>query len=302
VGYLLAGLAALVSGVAVFVNSLGVRTFADPVLYTALKDGVTGLILLLPLGFSLRRRAEYRHISGRTWGWLIALALTGGSLPFALFFSGLRMTTAATGALINHFQFILVAVLAVIFLRERIRPAMWAGFGVLLIATVIGTNVNALRWNQGALLILASTLLFAVDFVIAKHLLRGLSTLVVMTARMSLGTAMLFVYVALRGGLGRIGHLSPTQWEFVVVTGLILLVFTITTFTAIRNTSVSVVLSIGTAAPIVTTLLQLAFSHQLRLGWTDLGGLLLLLLAVGAILVLGIRQERMTSRLEQISA
>jgi len=62
---------------------------------------------------------------------MIALALTGGSLPFALFYSGLQLTTPATGALVNHFQFVLVALFAVAFLKERIRPTMWAGFAVL---------------------------------------------------------------------------------------------------------------------------------------------------------------------------
>ena len=116
-GYLLAVLAAAVSGISVYVNSLGVSTFSDPVLYTALKDGVVGAVLLLPLVAVAAWRAEYARLDRRTWFWLIALALTGGSVPFALFFSGLKLTTAATGALLNHFQFVLVAIFAVVFLR-----------------------------------------------------------------------------------------------------------------------------------------------------------------------------------------
>ncbi|HAP88680.1 MAG TPA: hypothetical protein DCR15_02340 [Arthrobacter bacterium] len=194
--------------------------------------------------------AEYRRLNRRTWAWMVALALTGGSVPFALFFTGLKMTTAATGSLVNHFQFVLVAVFAVVFLKEAIRPAMWAGLAVLLLGTLFGTNLHALRWNQGAWLILASTVLFAIDFVIAKHLLRGLATLTVMTARMTIGTAMLFVFVIASGHLGQTAHLGLIQWRFVVITGLILLAFTVTTFTAIRHASVSAVLAIGAAAPI----------------------------------------------------
>ena len=132
-GYLIAALAAAISGVSVYVNSLGVRSFADPVLYTALKNGLVGLVLLAPLACSPARRAEYRRLDRRTWAWMIALALTGGSVPFALFYSGLQVTTAATGALLNHFQFVLVALFAMAFLGERMRPAMWAGFLVLLV-------------------------------------------------------------------------------------------------------------------------------------------------------------------------
>lgn len=297
-GYLFAALAAVISGVAVYVNSLGVKTFSDPVLYTALKDGFVGLVLLVPLVFSAGWRAEYRRLDAKTWAWMIALALTGGSIPFALFFSGLKLTTAATGAVLNHFQFVLVAIFAVVFLREKIRPAMWAGFAVLLIGTLLGTNLHALKWNDGAWLIGASTVLFAIDFVIAKHLLRGLATLTVMTARMTIGTAMLFAYVIALGHLGRAAHLSATQWEFVLATGCILLLFTVTTFTAIRHASVSAVLAIGTAAPIITTLLQVTATGTLKIDAGSVTGLAVTLLAVLAIIAIGVRQDNRSMRLE----
>lgn len=291
-GYAAAALAAAISGVSVFVNSLGVKSFADPVLYTALKDGFVGLALLLPLACSPGWRAEYRCLDRRTWGWMLALALTGGSMPFALFFSGLQLTTAATGAVINHFQFVLVALFALVFLRDPPRPAMWAGFTVLLLGTLLGTNLHALAWNKGALLIAASTILFAADFVIAKHLLHGLATLTVMTARMTIGTAMLFVYVLASGRLTTLSQLGSAQWFFVAVTGLLLLAFTATTFTAIRHASVSAVLAIGAAAPIITTLLQVLSSGQFKLALGDVSGLAITLAAVAAIIVIGVRQDR----------
>lgn len=297
-GYVFAALAALTSGVAVYVNSLGVKTFSDPVLYTALKDGFVGLVLLVPLVFSTGWRAEYRRLDRKTWAWMIALALTGGSVPFALFFSGLKLTTAATGAVLNHFQFVLVALFAVIFLREKIRPAMWAGFGVLLLGTMLGTNLHALKWNDGAWLIGASTVLFAIDFVIAKHLLRGLATLTVMTARMTIGTAILFVYVIGIGHLGQAAHLNATQWEFVIATGLILLLFTVTTFTAIRHASVSSVLAIGAAAPIITTVLQVAGTGTLKVDAGSLAGLAVILVAAAVVIVIGVRQDGRSARLE----
>jgi drug/metabolite transporter (DMT)-like permease len=261
-----------------------------------------GLILLVPLAFSSDGRAEYQRLSRRNWGWMVALALTGGSLPFALFYSGLQQTTAATGALVNHFQFVLVALFAGAFLKERIRPTMWAGLAVLLLGTLLGTNLNALEWNTGAWLVAASTVLFAIDFVIAKHLLRGLATLTVLTARMTLGTAMLLVYVILGGHLGSVGQLGPTQWQFVAVTGVLLLLFTTTTFTAIRHASVAAVLAIGTAAPIITALLQLAGSGTVQLSPVDSLGLLVVLAAVAAIIAIGVRQERTAAELEVAAA
>lgn len=297
-GYAFAVLAALVSGVSVYINSLGVKTFSDPVLYTALKDGLVGVILLMPLALSSGWRAEYRKLSVRTWAWMIALALTGGSIPFALFFTGLSTSTAATGAVLNHFQFVLVAVFAVIFLKEKIKPALWAGFAVLLLGTMLGTNLGALRWNQGAMLIAASTVLFAIDFVIAKHLLRGLSTLMVMTARMTLGTAILFGYLAAGGHLAQMGHLTLAQAQFVLVTGLILLGFVVCTFTAIRHAPVSAVIAIGAASPIITTLLQVGATGKFRLTAEDVLGLAVLLVSIVVIIVIGLRREARAPELE----
>ncbi|HLZ26859.1 MAG TPA: EamA family transporter [Chloroflexota bacterium] len=288
-GYGLATLAAIISGVSVYVNSLGVQSVADPILYTTLKDGVVGLALLVPLAASRRRRAEYRRLDRRTACWLVALALTGGSAPFAFFYTGLQTTTAATAALLNHFQFVLVAGFAAIFLRETIRPAMWTGLAVLLLGTLLGTNLRALAWNAGAWLVAVSTVLFAIDFVIAKHLLRELSTLTVMTARMTLGTGMLLVYVMASGRLDQVARLGPTQWQFVVLTGVILLAFTTTTFTAIRLASVSAVMAVGAAAPVVTTVLQVGIG-QLNLSVPDVAGLAVTLLAVVAVVILGVRR------------
>ena len=144
----------------------------------------------------------------------------------------------------------------------------------------------------------ASTVLFAVDFVIAKHLLRGLATLTVMTARMTLGSAILFVYVIGTGRLAPASQLTGTQWAFVLVTALVLLAFTITTFTAIQLVSVSAVLAIGSAAPIITTLVQVAASGRLELAPADLAGLAIMLVAVMAIMVIGIRQDSQLPSLE----
>jgi uncharacterized membrane protein len=294
-GYLFAVAAACISGVSVYFNSLGVRAFADPVLYTALKDGLVGVALLVPLCFSAGWRSEYRRLNAKTWAWFVALALTGGSVPFALFYSGLQVTTAATGALVNHFQFVLVALFAAAFLKERLPTAVWTGMVVLLIGTLLGTNLNALQWNGGSVLIAASTVLFAIDFVIAKHLLRGLATLTVMTARMTLGTAMLFAYVFVSGRMVPLTDLNQTQWLFLVVTGFLLLLFTVTTFTAIRHSSVSAVLAIGTAAPIITTSIQFFGSGNVQLAAADYTGLALTFVAVAAIIAFGVRQDRLAA-------
>ena len=134
---------------------------------------------------------------------------------------------------------------------------MWTGFIVLFFGTLLGTDLHTLNWNVGARGSLPPQLCCSRSTLSSpSNLLYGLATLTVMTARMTVGTAMLFIYVIASDRLGPVTELNAAQWTFVIVTGCFLLLFTATTFTAIRHASVSTVLAIGTAAPIITTLLQ----------------------------------------------
>ena len=291
-GYAFAGLNAIISGFAIYINSLGVKLFADATLYTTLKNAVVGIALLLPVVFLAKQRAELRRLSGRQWGKLLLLALIGGSLPYALFFRGLQLTTAVTSSLLNHTQFLLVAVLAVFLLAESVGRLVWLALAVLLVGTSLGTNLHAVRWNQGAILILLSTILFAVGVVLAKYLLREVSTLTVMMAKMSIGSLILVGYVAATGRLGAVSHLSAGQWRYALVTGLILLAFTVTAFLALRFASATAATAIPAAAPLITTLLVVLTTQRIHLAPLDGVGLGVMLLAVIAIFIAGPRAER----------
>ncbi|HUY62141.1 MAG TPA: EamA family transporter [Candidatus Dormibacteraeota bacterium] len=301
-GYTLAVANALISGIAIYVNTLGVKSFPSAILYTALKNGVVGVLLLglfLALG---RPRQRLRGLGRRDWGWLGVVALVGGSVPYALYFTGLRMTTAVTGALGDHLQLVLVAVLAAVLLRERVTPLLWAGVAVLTAAALLGGGLGLIQWNAGTALILGATVLFAAEWVILKHLLQGrFDPITVMTAKMTLGSLILLGYVALTGGLGAIGQLTARQWAFVGTTGVILLAFTATAVLAIRHARVTAVVAIGAASPLVTIAIVLGVTHHVPLTHGVLG-LLLTLGAVVAILVFGLREERRQVRREEAPA
>jgi drug/metabolite transporter (DMT)-like permease len=290
-GYFYAGLNAVISGFAIYINSLGVHLFKDSTLYTTLKNAVVGVALLIPVLLLTQQRAELRRLTGRQWGSLLLLAVIGGSVSYALYFRGLQLTTAVSGSLIYHAQFLVVAVLAVFLLRERIGPLLWVALLVLLVGTSLGANLHAVRWDQGAVLVLLATLLFAAGVVLAKYLLRELSTLTVMAAKMSIGSALLAAYVAATGRLGAVAHLSTTQWAYVLATGLILLAFTVTAFLALRYASAAAVTAIPAASPLITTLLVVLASQHIKVAPIDGLGLALMLAAVVAIYIVGQRSE-----------
>ena len=56
IGYGFAGLNAVISGFAIYINSLGAKLFGSAALYTTLKNAVVGIALLLPLLLFAKRR------------------------------------------------------------------------------------------------------------------------------------------------------------------------------------------------------------------------------------------------------
>jgi drug/metabolite transporter (DMT)-like permease len=296
IGYGFAALNAVISGFAIYINSLGVHLFSDSTLYTTLKNAVVGVALLVPFFFLAGQRAELGRLGRRQWGYLLLLAVIGGSIPYALFFRGLQLTTPVTGSLLNHAQFLLVAVLAALLLGERFGVLVWLALGTLLIGTTLGTNLHAVRWDTGALLVLLSTLLFAAGFVLAKYLLAEISTLTVMAAKMTLGSVFLLAYVAATGHLGAVAHLSAVQWGYALGTGLILLAFTVTAFLALRHASATAATAIPAAAPLITTSLVALGAGSIKLAPIDGLGLALMLVAVAVIFAVGQHAERLRAR------
>lgn len=289
VGYRLALVAAVISGFSIYVNSYAVRVLPDATLFTTLKNTVTGVILLIPVALLARRRRELAHLRRRDALWLLLLAIIGGSVPYVLFFVGLQMTTATTGSLLNHAQFVVVAALAVPLLRERMTRFAWVGLGLLAAGSLLGVDVRVLRFSEGAVLVLASTVLFGAGVVLARHLLSRVSPEVVMSAKMSAGAVLLIAYAALSGHLVHLVSLSTTQWLVAVGTGLILVAFTVSTTLALRYAPALAVTAIGMASPPITLALQLAAGAAPRL---QAGSALSLLLVVAGAcaFLLGRRQ------------
>jgi drug/metabolite transporter (DMT)-like permease len=290
-GYMFAALNAVISGVAIFVNTYGVKLFTDSTLYTAMKNGVVGVVLLVPVIFFGTQRTELKRLRTRQWGLLVLLAIVGGSLPYVLTFRGFQLSTPTTNALVSHVNFVFVAILAAVFLRERVGWLVWIALALLLVGTSWGLNLQAIRLNEAAWLILASTAFFAIASIMMKSMLKELSPALIMAAKMSLGSLFIFGYVGASGHLDQIGHLNGQQWLFVLVTGLILTAFTVTAVLALNYCSATAATAIPAAAPLITTMLVVLSTQSLKLPRTTLIGLGIMLGATLAVVLFGLLHE-----------
>jgi drug/metabolite transporter (DMT)-like permease len=271
--------AAVISGLSVFVNGYGVRAVHDATVYTTAKNLVAALVLGL-LALVLAGRAP-RPRTGRQYAGLAAIAVVGGSVPFVLFFEGLARASSTHAAFVQKTLVVWVAVLAVPLLGERLRALHVAAMALIVGGLVVlDGGLRGLRFGDGEVLILAATLLWAVEVILAKRVLRDLAPRTVAVSRMGGGVVILLAWLAVTGRLGTLVHLDAQGWTWSLATGILLAGYVATWFTALSRAGaidVTAVLSVGA---VITALLALAVKGT---PLPSVAGLVLL--AAGAALV-----------------
>jgi len=288
----LALVTACVSGVSVYVNGHAVKHFDDATVYTTAKNAVAGVLLLL-LAVGVPRAAGATRVgraSSRGQGpALLAVAVIGGSVPFVLFFEGLTRAEATQAAFIQKTLVVWVALLAVPLLRERVGlPHVLAV--VLLIAgqAWIAGGAGTVVFGTGEAMILAATLLWAVEVVYVKRLLASFSPRLLAAARMGLGTALLVAWVAVSGKAGQLSAFDAEQWRWILLTGLLLTAYVATWYRALSLAQAVDVTAVLVFGAVVTAVLSGAADG------TPISAIGTMLVAVGTVLatVLALRSRR----------
>lgn len=277
----LAFVTACISGVAVYLNSFAVTAFADATVYTTVKNGVAAAIILAALAaVTAGQRPEPRVASRSERAGLLAVAVVGGSVPFVLFFEGLARAEATDAAFIHKTLIVWVALLAVVFLGERLNRWHVAAI-VLLVAgqAAAAGDLLAIRLGDGELMIFTATLLWAVEFVVAKRLLRTFGSLTVGGARLGFGLVVLAAWLAVTGRADEVLALSGRQWAWVLLTGVILAGFVASWYAALARAKAVDVTAVLVFAAVITAALAGAFEGVVPAGTVALG---LVLIGLGA--------------------
>lgn len=262
-GALLALGTALISGASGFVNKFAVTAMKDPVLFATLKNSLVAIVfigIILVLG----KYNEIRTLSPKQWIKLFAIGAIGGALPFALFFTGLAQTTAVNGALIHKTLFLWVALLAIPLLKEKMVWQQWLGIAVVFIGNLFVGGFTGFKFNAGEIMILSATVLWAIENVIAKKALEDISSIVVGSARMIIGSVLLLVYIAIFSSFSPILTLNSTEWGWTILTGVLLCGYVITWYSALKKAPATFVATLLVPATIVTNFLSAIFiTHKI---------------------------------------
>ena len=240
---------ALISGFSIFLNSYAVKGF-DSSVFTFAKNLVVAVALFAIL-FGTMRWQEVKQLKVRHWRQLAVIGLVGGSIPFLLFFKGLQMASGQMGSFIHKSLFVFVAILAPIFLKEK--PAAKLVWGTLLL---LAGNYLLIRpaagFSVGHLLILAAAILWAIENVYAKYVLRELPGTVVAFGRMAFGSVFIFIFLLMTDKADIVWNMSPAQYGWIGVTSLLLLGYVLTFYNGLREIPVTVatgILPLGSPVP-----------------------------------------------------
>ena len=270
-GLALALVTAGISGVAVFLNCYGVRAFGDAGLYTTAKNLVAAVLLGAVVGLGARTGAQLtRPATSRQWVGLCVVGLVGGSVPFLLFFEGLSRAASVQAAFLHKTLVLWVALLAVVVLGERLSATHWLAIGLLLVGQAgLGGGVTVVV-GTGEAMVLAATLLWSVEVIVAKRLLGELSSWTLAVARMGLGSALLVGWLWSRGGAGPLLSMTAEQWGWVLLTGVLLAGYVGTWFAALARAQAVDVTAILVVGALVTAVLGGAVQGSPvlpQLGW-----------------------------------
>ena len=279
-GVVLSIITAIISGCSIFANSIFVSK-TDPLIFSIVRNAVVA-VMLTGILVAAGKIGELRSLTKRQWGQLAIIGIVGGGIPFALFFTGLSQIGAVSGNLIQKTLFLWVAVLAVPFLHERISKIQLTGYAVLLLGMfVVGGTFTVIN-KTGTWLILAATILWAVENVIAKVALKNIPSAIVSWGRMVFGLPCLLAAALVFGKIGLLTHASSFALMPILVSSIFLTVYVTVWYSALSKAPATLVSSVLVFAPVVTALLGGVFLHKPVAGQQ---GITLMLLTVGVILV-----------------
>lgn len=282
-GHYLVLLTAIISGFSIFINQFGVKVI-NPYAFTFLKNVVV-VILLTSLLLILKDRKLLLSMSKKHWLQLSLIGLIGGSVPFLLFFKGLSLTTAVNGGFLHKTMFIYIALLAVIFLKEKISKKYFLGGLLLVLGNLFLLKQISFSIDYGSVLILLATLFWATENVISKYVLRELPGKVVGFGRMFFGSLFIFLFLLFTVQASLLGGVNLTQIGWVFLTGGLLFGYVITWYSGLKYIPVSkaaVILLLGSP---ITTLLY--FIQTGNITYPAILGIFLVTVGIG--LALGIK-------------
>lgn len=283
-GLMFAFYTAIVSGFSVFLSATAVKVVPNAFFFTTAKNTIVAL-LIISLLVGLNKINELKKLKKSDWLKLSFVGLIGGSVPFLLFFKGMSLSSQAAlnGAFIHKTLFIWVAMLALVFLKEKLTFLQYGAIAIILVGIYMVGGPKSMNFGAGEILILTATLMWAFEAVIVKKLIKGFDAQIMAFGRMFFGSMIMIGYLIVTNNYSSALHLNDLQATWIILTSILLFLYVNFYYLALKHEKASVVTSILTVAFPITVVLQNYSQGAYILKSVDI--YLPLMIGVGLILV-----------------
>ncbi len=289
-GTILALLTAFISGLAIPANKLFVVDL-DPTVFTAIRALVIGIVFFIFASLQSKRK-KFKKVP---WGYLLAIAIIGGSFAFLMFFTGLKLTTTGRAAFFHKTLPFYITIFAFLFLKEKINQRQALALVVMLIGCtfIYYSKISPSGfWSDpslGDLLVVGATVLWAVESTIARKIMtKGESNFVVSFARMFIGGIILFAIVILQDKIGLLLALTTQQIINLTVSIAILFGYVLGWYWSIKLINVSKASTLLLLAPVISLILGVIIFNEPVPNLQLLGSALIL---IGAYFIVKIKSK-----------
>jgi len=290
-GLALAYLAALVSGISVFVNSFGVLSM-DPAAYTFLKNALVAIILV-SIGLMLKSHREFLSLTRKQLLLLALSGIIGGGIAFVLYFSGLALLAGSVSSFLYRLVFIFSIGTGILLLKERFDWRVALGALAVLAGNFILLGGAPLSLSNGVLLVLAASALWALEYAISKLALQSLSPISVASARMGIGALVILSILAFQGKASLLLSLSPASLGWIAVAVGLLTLFTTLWYSALKHAPLISCAAILTLGGPLSALLSFALAGKPLALQTAAG---FFLIAAGVVFTVGLGESLLAFR------
>jgi drug/metabolite transporter (DMT)-like permease len=274
---------ALVSGISIFLNKYAVGGM-NAFVFTTMKNTIVAL-LLVSLILILGELKNLKKLDFRQWGQLALIGLVGGSVPFLLYFYGLKLTSAINAGFIHKTLFVWVLIFGFLFLKEKINKELIIGAVLLLIGNFILFSKFS-GFGLADAIILIAVILWGLENVLSKKFLEQSYGRIVAFGRMFFGSIIMLAFLAFTGQLNDIAALNTDQIIWIFVTGILLFFYVFFYYTGLKYVRASVAAALLALGQPITAVLSLVFSGTL-ISANDALGFVLIILGCGIILGTG---------------
>lgn len=278
-GVLLALLTAIISGIAIFYSKIAVAKI-PPLILTTSRNTIAAALLVI-FYWLFGKKQELKKLKKEDLVKLLLIGVIGGALPFYLFFTGLQFVGAPVANLIHKTLFIWVTFLAVVFLKEKLNLSYIIAFILIFLGNFYFAKIPA-TFGKGEAMILTATLLWSLENILAKKVLKTVSSEAVALSRMGVGSLILLTSLLTTGQLGKFSTLNSQQLATIIIGGAILFFYVYFWYKALKYAPASLVTLMLSFSVVVGNILNGSFAG-VKILPKDIYSSLLIIIAVALI-------------------